>query len=148
MFRRSGLGLLAVVLLVGCSGGGSGRSLADTVKAYAEAALHGTASQVNALADCPAVSDAYLTELRANTENVAHAKLSDMHVTGAQTRNETASTGEAEATFDNPALGNFNWLSFEHLNGKWLVTDCSKMPFGGSGQGFSVSNTSSFGTSN
>jgi hypothetical protein len=152
-----------VVLVLASCGSGADRTVsssptgsppADTstpqgaIKAYADAFLHGSPSSYFALQSksCPGPSsavdvDAYFAQLRSTMEQVLGRKLSDLHVLGAQVRNQTSDHAEAQATFNigSELAGNDNWVALSNEGGQWHVSDCGRSPFGGSSQGASAS---------
>jgi len=55
-------------------------------------------------------------------------------IDGVSTRNVSGNTGEAVVRYDLPVsvTGNYNWVTYQLVGGKWKVQDCHA-PFGGSG---------------
>jgi hypothetical protein len=144
------------LLLVGCGGStktstssasaATVTTLGGAAQAYAQAFLDGNATAYKALQSpsCPGTAADYSTEfnqLRPSIEHVANKKISAIKVTGAHTRNETATSGEAEATFDlDPQIaGTDNYLAYAKQGDSWIVIDCNRLPIGGSSSGGSSS---------
>jgi hypothetical protein len=141
--RRPFLGglLLVGVLslgLIGCSSDGRGpETLSQSAKGYADAFLHGSASEVNSYRDpiCGgSITDELLKSFRASLTSVLGSDLAGLSVRDAEIRNQVADRGEARVTFSssNPALGD-SWLQFRASGSKWIATECDRLPVGGSG---------------
>ena len=58
--------------------------------------------------------------------------LSTIRVAGVQTRNVTATRGEAVVQYDLPVAktGNDNWVTYDYEDGQWKVANCHA-PIGG-----------------
>ena len=135
-----GASAVALFVAIGCSGSRpTSPTLEQAAFAYATNVLHADAQSVNALRDptCSRFTDDQLNQLRAVAHQAGIPR--EITVIGTQTRNVTADTAEAQALYDRPA-GNDNWLTFKKEHGKWLVTDCTRLPYGGSGASASSSN--------
>ncbi len=122
------------------------RTLKATAIANAKAWLTGTADDIKRYQgpECastkqtdpsPAEEAAALKKLRAPWAQRMGRPLKTIKVQGAQVRNVTATSGEAEVEYDLPAavVGNYNWVTFKRRGGRWKVSDC-RLPFSGSVQ--------------
>jgi hypothetical protein len=78
---------------------------------------------------------AALRKLRAGWAQRMGRPLKNVRVLGAQARNVTATSGEAEVEYNLPdsVVGNYNWVTFKRHGGSWQVSDC-RLPFGGNAQ--------------
>jgi hypothetical protein len=83
----------------------------------------------------PAKEAAELAKLRAPWAQRMGRALKSIKVLGAQVRNVTAASGEAEVEYNVPdsVVGTSNWVTFERHHGSWQVSDC-RPPFGGNVQ--------------
>ncbi len=83
----------------------------------------------------PAQEAAALKKARALWAQSMGRPLKTIKILGAQVRNLTATSGEAEVAYDLPTAvaGNDNWVGFKRYNGRWKVADCH-MPFGGNAE--------------
>lgn len=162
---------LCLLVMAGCSSGskastsaGSGADVGDigaglatepgvsglraAARAYAQAWLTGTASEIEGLranapcgpngapisANTPTLNSSTLAGLRSQITRAVGRPLAEVHITSVDTRAVTATRGEAEAIYDLPesAAGNDNWLEYRYVDGRWRVDDC-KLTIGGSG---------------
>ena len=80
-------------------------------------------------------TDAGLAALRDFTSTPHGVSFSAIHIVSIETRNLTATNGEAWVHVDlSPDLeGNDNWLTYAVEDGRWKLTDCGQLPFGRSG---------------
>ena len=134
---------LCTAALVGCGTASTptahdATSIEAGARGYAEAILHGTAREVNdsISSTCrnPA-TDAGLAALRDSTSASRGLSFDALHIVSIETRNVTATDGEAWVHLDlSPELeGNDNWLTYAVEGGLWKLTDCGQLPFGRSG---------------
>lgn len=79
-----------------------------------------------------ALRNAYLRGMRAALRAHLRTPLRDVRITGVETRDVTATTGDADVEFGLPAsvVGNDNWVSYGYQRGAWRVTNCH-YPIGG-----------------
>jgi hypothetical protein len=128
----------------------SAAGLRAAATAWAHAFLTGTLADIQFMegTEClshpnPAVAATYLRGMRAVMERHAGVPLGSIRVVRVETRNITATTGQAEDQYNLPSgrAGNDNWVTYTYENGMWKVSNCHA-PIGGES-----SSTSGFGAS-
>jgi hypothetical protein len=125
-----------MVIGVGCSGSGASpapRSLPDAARAYTEAFLHGNSSDLAKLSPpgCTPLSDSQLQTIRHTLGVVLKTDISHVQTTDINTRNVTATSGEAHVSLnvDSSTVGDA-WVRFASSNTGWRTTACQAVPIG------------------
>jgi hypothetical protein len=137
---------VALVGLAACSSGGQtaqgfgGSTPKAAAQSYAEAFLHGTPSEYLALwsktcAKPKQIPDAAWKSEQKKMGASLGTSFSDIKVTGAKVRDQTASAASATPTYTlgEAAAGNDNWIPYVKESGRWRVADCTLLPIGGHG---------------
>jgi hypothetical protein len=109
--------------------------------AWAHAVFTGTVADIKGMegSQCrsgphysPTVLNEYLRGMRSGLQRTLGTPLGLIRIIGVQTRNVTATTGDADVLYALPAavVGNDNWVTYGYQHGKWRVTSCH-YPIGG-----------------
>ena len=144
-----------LALSVACGSGSSahsGATIESEARAYTEAFLHGTVNDFTAAISTTCSvgprNNAALDQLRNLYQTRANISFKNVHITSIETRNVTATTGQAWVHVDVPPEleGNDNWVSYAVEGGRWKLADCGRLPFGYNGSSGASTPPSTVGT--